>query len=792
MRKYFSFVFILRAVLYAFSFFLFSSLFHSYSFSDWEIFGPTRVNGTVGNGSLSCGISKWGEITVLRYPHTSHWDQLDYKTLEGEASRELKYFGASENQGAFFIIKIGDLIFSLRDIDEKNIKQYYSSYDSGVLITEYSLSISQYGVDGKVFVKDFVHYEKDVLVREVDFQLNTTYDVYLFHYQNFAPTTIKTPKIPFEDWQDDTLNDFGAFEKDKIAFHFTPYFSERKELYSEYIRVKDFSSWADVVSYANSITGIFIGVKAIGVESVSSYVGFDGRCGGGRAIPLHSSLSAFSKVKAGDFKYEPNSFALCSADSFVGGKVCGNSKCLSPVYFVISAGRTLKEMEDNINFASENIGRLKSDTENYWHSIVSKMRENSWFEKLKDSEKVFCSRALISLMQVIDRETKAGVASLSTQPPYAEDWPRDGSYFNLFLDIVGFTQLARERNLFYVKVQRKEQEGNAPAGSFYMNYYADGMPGGPWDFEIDQVGFVVWSWIAHSFFEGGKDKFNYLKQIYEPLKLSVENVFINCRDDQTRLHCRANEDDDPIPSISMTGAGPVYAGLRLSMKIAELMGDSELAKKINNRFEEYHQAVIDNFTDKSKGFVFSATDPHQGMAYVLFPMGFRFPSKDWIINYGNQVIDVLNYNFSPERGYLLYEAKWIISLIYASELIKNYSFSDYKRFRDIADGFLKVLVEDVPTEGTYHMGEVAIYKDGRYENRIAIPHVWEAVLTCLTAITFAEPSLLKEMGMEFPEPPQPKSKGCSSSDVSQTALFVSLIFLHFIYLKFRFRNLKTT
>ncbi len=205
----------------------------SFSWADWEIFGPTRVNATVGNGSLSCGISRWGEVTVLRYPHTSHWDQLDYKTKEGEKNRAEKYFGALENQGAFFLLKIGDNIFSLRDLELMNITQKYKDNDSGILITEYRIQ------EGTIKVYDFVHPVSDIFVRKVDLDLQTTEDVYIIHYQNFAPTTIKIPKFPLEDWQDDTLNDFGSFEKNMAVFHFTPFFLSRDEQFQEYKKIRE-------------------------------------------------------------------------------------------------------------------------------------------------------------------------------------------------------------------------------------------------------------------------------------------------------------------------------------------------------------------------------------------------------------------------------------------------------------------------------------------------------------------------------------------------------------------------
>jgi GH15 family glucan-1,4-alpha-glucosidase len=751
---------------------------------DWEIFGPTRVNATVGNGSLSCGISRWGEITVLRYPYTSHWDQLDYKTKEGEKSRDEKYFGALENQGAFFLLKIGNNIFSLRDLDLENINQRYKDDDSAILITEYKIQ------QGTIKVYDFVHPNLDIFVRKVELDLQTNEDVYIIHYQNLAPTTIKVPKYPLQDWQDDTLNDFGSFEKNRAVFHFTPSFLSREEQFQEYKKIKG-KNYDEILNYAAQITyGIFIGIKVVGGYELSAYTGFDGRCGGDRDLPDFLLESSFEKIKKADLSYKEKTFALCSADSFVASKVCQNGKCESPVFVIISAGRNLSDIEKNLSLSQKDILALETETENYWKNIVKRMKETRWYSKLTYPEARLCSRALISLFQVIDRETKAAVASLSTQPPYAEDWPRDGAYFNLFLDLVGFHDIARERNLFYVKVQRKEPEGGIPAGTWAMDFYADGMVGGPWDFEIDQVGFVLWSWINHIKFEKGEAKREYMKKIYEPIKLSAYEVLIGCKDQNNNLHCKTHEDDDINPTQTMAGAGPLYAAMRMVIDFAGLYGDYKLMEDMKKRFSEYHEAILKNFSQDGF-FNFPATiinDPNdprtKGMSYVLFPAGFRFSNPEQIKHYAERVIAVLNYNFSPERGYIIYEGKWILSLIYAAELLKHFSYSDYQRLREQAEKFLKILVEEVPTDGTYHMGEVAVYKNGRYENRIAMPHVWEATLTCMTAIALREPDILKDMGMEIYTEGQEKISGgcsCNSYDVGLSLLLV-LLYYYIIFL----------
>ncbi len=718
---------------------------------DWEIFGPTRIEGMVGNGAISVGISKWGEITVLRYPSPSFWDQLDFRAKEGEMSRNLTYFGARENQGAYPLLIVETdrkMLISLRDLE--NISQRYKSDNSAILLTEYKVE----GV-GKVKMSDFVHPQKDIMVRKFEFEFEQEFEsqqksAYLIHYQNFAPTTIKIPKTPIEDWVDDTRNDFGAYTSNGFAFHFTPYGENRDELKNEYENVRNSNiNHTNIVRYAEGITGIFIAVFALsdGGNVGNAYVGFDERCGGSRRPPPQEIRieSAFSKMKNVDIErgispYQ-ESFSICSADSFVMVKICDAGRCKKVAYIVVVAGRNQKEVGESVNFAISNIKRLEEDTENHWIEIVRKLEAQSWFPKLQEGEQKLCKRALISIIEGTDRGTKATVASISTQPPYAEDWPRDGAFFNIFLNLAGFTELAADRNVFYEKVQSKEREGDIPAGTWRMNFYADGMIGGPWDFEIDQVGFVLWSWATHTLFDR-----KFVEKVYSAAKLSADEVLIKCKDEKTGLQCLAHEDDNTAKTITMIGSGTVYTGLKSMLHMAILMRDKEFIRKIEDRIREMESAIRNAYASE-EGFVFRATDPIPGIQYLLFPAGFPLTPEE-VRKYGENIIDVLKYNFSPERGYLLYEGKWIISLIVAAKLINDKFPETSSRFYNEAEKFLRVLVEDVPTT-TYHMGEVARYVDGRYENRVAIPHIWQATLTCLTAIALREPDILYRMGVFF-------------------------------------------
>src|SRR5439155_24205165 len=78
-------------------------------------------------------------------------------------------------------------------------------------------------------------------------------------------------------------------------------------------------------------------------------------------------------------------------------------------------------------------------------------------------------RDLVLLLTNADR---AGpfVASITTQPPYAEDWPRDGSFIDFALDRAGFTGLALRHNLFYARTQATQSpqppgSGGIPPGT---------------------------------------------------------------------------------------------------------------------------------------------------------------------------------------------------------------------------------------------------------------------------------------------------------------------------------------
>lgn len=679
-----------------------------------HMFGATRINGVVGNGGLTVGISHKGEITLFRYPSPSYWDHIDYKTEivpvdAGYHARDLKYFGALPEQGSFGGVFLNELVW-LRDLDTE---QKYYNEDSGVLVTVYKFP------DGTTAVSlDFVHPGQDIFIRRFEFEKEVSF----IHYQNFAPTTIKKPYFPLSDWLEDESNDFGAFYKDGLIVHFIPYHEDRSELKYEVDQLTNF---------AKKITGVFIVLGLLEDNSPDFQIGYDGRCGGGRRKPSHRPLSAFDDAKDGNLS--SSEYALCSANSAL------MSEGLK-FTLIFSVGDTLSEAMLRFEDAKRaGFRRLFDDTQRFWKEFLRSAR---FPRGLTPAEEAFCKRTLISIFKGTDRKTGAIVASVSTQPPYAEDWPRDGAFINLLLDIFGFKDMVTKHNLFYVKVQRKE---GTRAGSFDMNFYADGMPGGVIPFEIDQVGFTLWTWWMHAKFLKGKEREEYIKMVYPSIRLAAK-LLIECKD-ANGLQCLANEDDNPVPSQTLLGASTVYLGLRNALEAARFVGDSEMIAILRSRINELKSAIWENFWlgDFFSGDIGS-------MSYIIWPALFENKKSKKLEKHYRKLLEVIKLHFEGDGFAYLTKAVIALALTTRPEEL---------------EGFLSVLVNEVPTD-TLHVGEVVVRTNGGFENRVAIPHLWGATLTCLSAIAMRSPKLLQ------PKLESEKVRGCSCS------LVLPIIFLLWI------------
>ena len=77
------------------------------------IFGTGNVDGVTGNRSMAAGISPEGELSLLKWPSPSFFDQVSYLTppltLEDTtALRDAPYNGAAPTDGVFFGLVVED------------------------------------------------------------------------------------------------------------------------------------------------------------------------------------------------------------------------------------------------------------------------------------------------------------------------------------------------------------------------------------------------------------------------------------------------------------------------------------------------------------------------------------------------------------------------------------------------------------------------------------------------------------------------------------------------------------
>src|SRR5205807_1980615 len=131
----------------------------------------------------------------------------------------------------------------------------------------------------------------------------------------------------------------------------------------------------------------------------------------------------------------------------------------------------------------------RAATEAWWASYLAPAH-------LPDTDdaavQAFAKRSLIVMRTATDAASGAIVASIDSEPPYGEDWPRDGSFINYALDLAGYPDVVSRHNRFYARVQRKTPApwsilysfppcdtahpvypNCVPAGTYETNYYAD-------------------------------------------------------------------------------------------------------------------------------------------------------------------------------------------------------------------------------------------------------------------------------------------------------------------------------
>jgi len=705
-----------------------------------DVYGTSYGMATAGNGRLTIMIGQGGELITFRWPTATYYDQMHFRTDPGPDGRDEAYFGAAPNEGSFAGLYLqtddGEFLTWFRD-PEWTQSILYAASDNDIIRTVYrheSLGI-------EVVETTLVHPDMDVVGRRYTFDFSNAVAVVsakLIHYANFAPHQKKLPFYPTEDYQNDSEHGFlTVYDQGANRFlSFTPD-GENRGLRDSLLGSNP--SAAEVGDFLDSVhdnfpSGIFLAVGSdappegwqVGVDAEDNP---DGASEDAWKDSQDGELSA--SLAAIDHENQAFSVVLDIHDP-------------QPVRVYIACGHS----------ATKAFATLESARSTAWSDQVS-AAQTRWDNYLagkrlpvSDDPQIqsFAQRTLIAIGVGTDADTKAIVASVSVQPPYHLDWPRDGSFFNYALDVAGFRDTVTQRNYFYQQRQRTSPgqdnspiDPQGPVGSWAMNYFSDGVPGGPINWEIDQTGLILWTWWNHAQFlyrDDPQKASDYLWRLKDSVILAAD-LLTNCKDEATNLQCLANEDDNFTPSISIHGASTTWLGLGSAIGIAQAMGlDESIWKRWEDRRAELHAAILDNlFGDEI------LNDWSMWPARV-----FERDDPRWETQIENHLDRLEKRLIRREVDVLAYDAKATLALAYVLR-----DPSDPRR--DRLWKVIEVLAKDLPTP-TQHIGEAyGPEPDGSWTNYVSIPHLWEATLVYLSIMAFESPEIL-DLPEDFVLPPQ--------------------------------------
>ncbi len=793
-----------------------------------HLMGATNVHAIAGNGGLSVGFSAQGELTVLTYPSPSYTDQLAYVTSNHPDARKQPYFGAKESMGAFFGLRYrsgsAENFTWLRG-EGRTSTVGYAAEDAPVPVT--MLRHETLGIT--VTLTDLVLPEADVLARNVSIALDADSSIEpiaLVAYANLSPTLSRVPKLPIVDWALEPHHDYAAVydaERDAIL-HFKPgdtgLVESLIDLFSppanDYGPIGDLLKSATVEAAAVEAIasdpdsryseGVYVAMGAaetrvgrnvqIGFDTTDFCASIDELGDNILLIPERfpeadpMDLSALDMLRCTKhaldsileregWMYSAEDAYTDAADGLSGSRIAAGQvntamelplensggSFSSTFYFAFGAkGKDAYKALDEAR--SLGFEKHLENTLSHWKARIDPLR----LPDSDDSELLaFCKRTLVNLLVGTDRNTGAIVASLSRQPAYGEDWPRDGAFFNAALDAAGLHDLVTQRLLKYAQWQRKEPSAAEPiidpapppdpddpstlmypAGAWEMNYFADGMTGGFIRFEIDNTAFLLWNYAYHAgYIEDESAREQYLNDVWPTVK-DAADLLTRWRDASTGLPAPANENDNPAYTATLFGAGPIFAALNGATKISRQLGHEDDAIKYENRASELRQAIQTHLIDEDTGFLLErrnisghpGSNLHAASSTAIWPGRLLdFADANTRLQMETNLDDVLEaLRGETDGGSYLNK----VTLTAALALAGTDSFTEVEEA-------LGYLVHELPTAGTLHYGEVFLVRDGTYDQRVANPHLWAASLTYLTAMAATRPELFDRHLCVLPE-----------------------------------------
>mgnify|MGYP006288442429 CR=1 FL=1 len=805
--------------------------------------GATNITATAGNGRLTAGVSKDGDLTMMSWPSPSYWDQVHYITTNAPDARQQRRLGGPERAGVFAALALAKqgegepTVTFLRDWERQVT---YAQDDVRIIETTYTSS--QHGLE--VVQRDAVAPDEDVLTRHYQVTVigNTQYDsIDLLGYANLSPGQSKVPQIPLLDVLMDHKNDFlGVWHDPKDAIvHFQPdgdwVVDEIEEgidatagtigrkfgplgnlLKPKQPKASEIERIADRLDSAYS-QGVYAAMGAsptpaghqIGEDPTDFCAKLDEIADNitelqqrrpNKDLPADPSVADLVRCRSFDPLQsirDEQSWEYSATDAFddlKDGQLEGNDLAGAQVNTAlrvpVSLSGSPKSGEATLYFAFGETATKSLDTLDWARSQGADAIEQSVIdndeaivdgifipEEVTGDLRKFIKRAFLNLLVGTDDESGAIVASISRQPSYQLDWPRDGAFFNTALDLAGLHELVSKRMDFYSQTMRKEQKDpfpllngggvkpgwpdkpsrkTYPPHSWEMNYYADGMVGGNIRLEIDNTALLIWAYVAHVGHLPEAERADYIQKVWPTVEKATRFV-ASWRDPMTGLMWPANEDDHAAFTQGLQGAETSFLALVSAARMAKQVGEEELADDWLERAGELRQATLHYMADEEHGFVDYGEEEKgaaAGRAWLGWPTHFLPDDNPRMQKTLKEVLDKNLERVRGNDGNGLYPTKVAISAAL--------TFDDEEQ-REKSIEIARRIAEDIANQKTWTIGEtfVTVDEDGdgetdRFKNAVSTPHLWSAILVYITTVAYHAPERFDPSHDALPEVSVPK------------------------------------
>lgn len=719
--------------------------------------GGTNAIGALGNGRLTVGISPWSEVIYFRWPTPSYYDHLRYLTQAhgligtfflkdvrwGKNARSLDwrrygrpyevYPGLGARGGIFF--QQGILNW-FGDETWTSSRQYYP--EGGPILCTQLLQKSI-----QVKVCQWVDWHSDLLVQE--YQMKAPFAEKFFYYGTFAPSKKLDPNFGVPDSK---KNGFAAIylPAQSMILYFQPKEMVKSRL-SPYLHT---SITPEQIDDLYPEGGTYIGLSSLtppdGVQ-----IGADRR---GRSRSKNAPLGASENAREGKFNGS-NGF-MGPVDAGLEFKLNGEeAKVTIMTAIADTAAGCVKIVREA---QTQGLDILKAKTIEYWMDVANKVSLSS---QATPAERRVARRSIINLFLGRDRNSGAIVASPSRQPAYHFDWPRDGAFYDLALDLAGFSEIVSQHLDFYRRTQQKNRFAGkfvwllglklpfySPRGHWYANLYTDGQVGNIsiLPYEIDETSLVIWDLWRHEQFIPEGERPAYQKQFLEVLELAANAIdsSVNKRKGWIR---RSFEDDNFIPAATLHGAAAVLTGLASAIDAGQRWGTDPTQLE---RWRTSAVALRNGILRRVENEPLTEKSGWRGIQWSLFPAPLFESYNDRLAKpFIRELTKEVQEKVERKRlgyGYLA-EQVFILNLV----------ATKHPDLRPLLALAAKEITNTIPIPGSDCYGEVTLWikLPGQPhlipQQRTSIPHLWTGVCAYLTVESFYRPERF------LPQiPPSPK------------------------------------